>query len=574
MSRLRPSSRQLAWLLAGALLGLLPFTGGSPSAEPSAAGPFDVLIRSGTVYDGSGQKPRRADVALRGDRIAAVGDLTGATAKFIVDAQGLAVAPGFINMLSWSNESLLADGRSQSEVRQGVTTQIMGEGESMGPVNDAIRERMKREQTDIKYEIEWRTLGEYLYFLERRGVSQNVASFLGATTVREYVLGRGDKKPTPAELDRMRRLVEAEMRDGALGIASALEYAPAYYADTAELIELCKVAARHQGKYITHMRSEGRRLLEAIDEVIRISREANIPAEIYHFKAAGRENWSKMDAAVAKVEAARRDGLKITANTYCYPAACTGLDACIPPWAQDGGEIAMRRRLRDPEARKRIKSDIETLTDWPNFYREAGHPKNLLLVGFKKDHLKPLQGKTLEELARIRHMDPIETMMDLLAEDESRISTVYFLMSEENVRKLIPLPWVSFGCDEASQAPEGVFLKSMPHPRAYGNFARLLGKYVREEKLLPLEEAVRKLTSLPATNLGLDRRGLLREGYFADVVVFDPRTIADRATYEKPHQYAVGVRHVFVNGVQVLKDGEHTGATPGRALWGPGKERR
>jgi N-acyl-D-amino-acid deacylase len=539
-----------------------------PAAEPMAA--FDILIRRGTVYDGTGQPGRRADVGIRGDKIAAVGDLATATAKTTIDAAGLAVAPGFINMLSWSTDSLIADGRSQSEIRQGVTTQIMGEGDSMGPVNDAIRTRMKREQTDIKYEIEWRTLGEYLYFLERKGVSQNVASFLGATTVREYVLGRDNKKPTPEQMNQMRRLVEAEMRDGALGIASALEYAPAYYADTEELIELCKVAAKYQGKYISHMRSEGPRLLEGIDELIRIAREANIPAEIYHFKAAGEPNWSKMDAAIAKVEEARKAGLKVTADMYCYTAGATGLDACVPPWAQVGGELAMRRRLRDPEARRRIAGDLKK-NDWPNFYYNAGSPDRILLVSFRKDHLKPLQGLTLAEVAKRRGTDPVTTLMDLLAEDESRIGTIYFLMSENNVRKLIPLPWVSFGCDEASQAPEGVFLKSKPHPRAYGNFARLLGKYVRDEKLLPLEAAVHKLTGLPAVNLGLDHRGLLKEGYFADVVVFDPATIADRATYAEPHQYAVGMKHVFVNGVQVLKDGEHTGATPGRALWGPGK---
>ncbi len=548
-------------LLTGAWLTL-------PAAEPAAA--FDILIRNGAIYDGTGQPPRRADVGIRGDKIAAIGDLANATAKTTIDAAGLAVAPGFINMLSWSTESLLADGKSQSEIRQGVTTQIMGEGESMGPVNDAIRARMKREQTDIKYEIEWRTLGEYLYFLERKGVSQNVASYLGATTVREYVLGRSDVKPTAEQMERMRRLVESEMKDGALGIASALEYAPAYYADTTELIEMCKVAARYQGKYISHMRSEGPRLLEGIDEVIRIAREAHIPAEIYHFKAAGRDNWPKMDAAIAKVEAARKAGLQITANMYCYTAGATGLDACIPPWAQNGGEIAMRRRLRDPEARKRIAADLQK-TDWPNFYHNAGSPENILLVSFKKDNLKPLQGMTLAQVAAQRGKEPVEVLMDLLAEDESRIGTIYFLMSEENVRKLIPLPWVSFGCDEASQAPEGVFLKSLPHPRAYGNFARLLGKYVREEKLLPLEAAIHKLTGLPAGNLGLDRRGLLQEGYFADVLVFDPATIADKATYAKPHQYAVGMKHVVVNGLQVLKDGEHTGAMPGRALWGPGR---
>jgi len=532
----------------------------------------DILIRGGTVYDGSGARPRQIDVALRGDRIAAVGHLGDARAKTVVDAKGLAVAPGFINMLSWSVDSLLADGRSQSEVRQGVTTQIMGEGWSWGPVNDAIKKRMKAQQVDFKYEIEWTTLSDYLYFLERKGVSQNVASFLGATTVREYVLGLENKKPSPEEMERMRRLVEREMRDGALGIASALEYAPAYYADTEELIELCKVAARYQGKYITHMRSEGPRLLEGIDEVIRISRAAKIPAEIYHFKAAGRDNWNKMDAAIARIEAARHEGLPITADMYCYTAAATTLDACTPSWAMEGGVVPMRRRLRDPDTRKRIADDIRNRQEGgPNFYRNAGSPDNLLLVSFKQPALKPLQGKTLAQIAKLRGKDPVETLMDLLVEDESGIGTVYFLMSEENVRKLIPLPWISFGCDEASQAPEGVFLKSMPHPRAYGNFARLLGKYVREEKLLPLEAAIRKLTSLPATNLGLDQRGLLREGYFADLVVFDPQTIADRATYDKPHQYAIGMKHVFVNGVQVLKDGKHTGARPGRALWGPGK---
>ena len=508
---------------------------------------WDILIRGGTVYDGSGARPRQIDVALR------VGHLGDARAKTVVDAKGLAVAPGFINMLSWSVDSLLADGRSQSEVRQGVTTQIMGEGWSWGPVNDAIKKRMKAQQVDFKYEIEWTTLSDYLYFLERKGVSQNVASFLGATTVREYVLGLENKKPSPEEMERMRRLVEREMRDGALGIASALEYAPAYYADTEELIELCKVAARYQGKYITHMRSEGPRLLEGIDEVIRISRAAKIPAEIYHFKAAGRDNWNKMDAAIA--------------DMYCYTAAATTLDACTPSWAMEGGVVPMRRRLRDPDTRKRIADDIRNRQEGgPNFYRNAGSPDNLLLVSFKQTALKPLQGKTLAQIAKLRGKDPVETLMDLLVEDESGIGTVYFLMSEENVRKLIPLPWISFGCDEASQAPEGVFLKSMPHPRAYGNFARLLGKYVREERAVTLPEAIRRLARLPADNLGLAGRGRIEPGCFADLVVFDPATVDDSATYQHPHQYAVGVRDVIVNGRPALRAGAFTGAFPGRAL--------
>jgi N-acyl-D-amino-acid deacylase len=533
--------------------------------------PFDFIIRGGTVYDGSGKAGVHTDIGIRGDKIAAVGDLAKSKSKTTIDASGLAVAPGFINMLSWSNESLLVDGRRQSEVRQGVTTQILGEGWSMGPVNAAIKERMKREQVDIRYAIEWNTLDEYLYFLQRQGISQNVASFLGATTVREYVIGLENKKPTADQLESMRRLVEREMKNGALGIATALEYSPAYYADTEELIELCKVAAKHKGMYISHMRSEGIRLMEGIDEVIRISREAGIPAEIYHFKAAGKDNWNKMDAAIARVKAARRAGQKITANMYVYTAGAASLTACIPPWAMAGGEIAMRRRLRDPEDRKRVLDDIRTKTDWPNFYRNAGSPDRLVLISFKQERLKPLQGKTLAEIAKLRGKDPVETLLDLLLEDESSIGTAYFITAEENIRKIVPLPWVSFGCDEAAQAPEGVFLKSMPHPRAYGNFARVLGKYVREETLLSLEDAIRKLTSLPATNLGLDHRGQLKEGYFADVVIFDPKTIIDHATYEKPHQYATGVRHVFVNGAQVLKDGEHTGAKPGRALWGPGK---
>jgi N-acyl-D-amino-acid deacylase len=573
----RSRSLTPAWCLPfGALLALClsdtRYQADDRPKEPSDT--FDVLIRGGTVYDGSGKAPQRADVGIRGGQIVVLGDLAGATGKTVVDAQGLAVAPGFINMLSWSNESLLVDGRGQSEVRQGVTTQILGEGWSWGPVNPAIKKRMLAEQTDIKYDIEWATLSDFLYFLQRRGVSQNVASFLGAATVREYVLGLDNKKPTAEELERMRQLVEREMRGGALGIGSALEYAPAYYADTEELIELCKVAAKYKGKYITHMRSEGERLLEGIDEVIRISRAAGIPAEIYHIKAAGKNNWKKMDAAIAKVEAARREGLAITANMYCYTAGAAPLTACIAPWAMEGGDTAMRRRLRDPDSRRRILDDIRTKTDWPNFYHNAGSPDNLMPVSFRQEALKPLQGKTLAQIAKQRGKDPVETLLDLLLEDGSGISTVYFITAEENIRKLVPLPWISFGSDESAQAAEGVFLKSMPHPRGYGNFARLLGKYVRDEKLVPLEEAIRKLTHLPATNLGLDRRGLLRSGYFADVVVFDPKTIADRATYEKPHQYAVGVKHAFINGVQVLKDGEHTGAKPGRALWGPGKVER
>ena len=533
---------------------------------------FDVIIKGGTVYDGTGGEPRDVDVAIRGDRIAAVGGFKNVKARAIINAKGLAIAPGFINMLSWSTESLIQDGKSQSEIRQGVTTEIMGEGESMGPVNDRVREHMLREQSDIKYDIKWKTLAEYLKYLESRGISCNVASFIGATTIRENVIGFEDKPPNPEQLDQMRELVRKEMEAGALGIGTSLIYPPAFYAKTEELVELCKVAAKYQGKYISHMRSEGNRLLEALDELIRISRDAGIPAEVYHIKAAGQKNWPKEDDLLSRIEAAQKEGLKITADMYTYRAGGTGLDACLPPWTEDGGYPALFKRLRDPATREKIKAEVQTSSDdWENMYLAAGGPQNILLSQFKSDKLKPLTGKTLAEVAKMRGKDPIDTAMDLIAEDGSRIGTIYFMISEENIRKELAKPWISFGSDEASQAPEGVFLKSNPHPRAYGNFARVLGKYVRDEKVLPMSDAIHRLSGLPATNLGLDHRGFLKEGMFADVVVFDPTTIADRATYEKPHQYAVGVKHVFVNGVQVLKDGEHTGAKPGRALWGPGK---
>src|SRR5436309_2302711 len=533
----------------------------------SADAPFDIVIKGGTVYDGTGGEGHVTDVAIRGDRIAGVGDFAKASAKKTIDARGLAVAPGFINMLSWSNESLIQDGRSQSEIRQGVTTEIMGEGESMGPLNDRMKARIVREQTDIKFEIKWNALAEYLQYLERRGVSCNVASFLGATTVREYVIGLEDKQPTAEQLDQMRELVRKEMEAGALGIGTSLTYPPAFYAKTEELIELCKVAAKYQGKYISHMRSEGNQLLESFDELIRISHEAGIPAEVYHIKAAGEKNWPKEDQLLERIEAAQKDGMKIRANMYTYTAAGTGLDACLPPWTEDGGYPALFKRLREPGTRQKIAAEVRTPTDeWENVYITAGGPDRILLVGFKSEKLKPLTGKTLAAVAEMRGKDPISTIMDLISEDESRIGTIYFEMSEENIKKELAKPWISFGSDEASQAPEGVFLKSNPHPRAYGNFARVLGKYVRDEKLIPMREAIRRLSGLPATNLALDHRGFLKQGMFADVVVFDAATIADRATFDKPHQYAVGMKQVFVNGVQVIKDGEHTGAKPGRAL--------
>ncbi|HEY1250567.1 MAG TPA: D-aminoacylase [Thermoanaerobaculia bacterium] len=547
------------------------FVAGVSSASAQAPPSYDVVIRGGTVYDGSGAEGRRADVGIRGDRIETVGDLSKASAKATVDATGLAVAPGFVNMLSWSTDSLIVDGKSQSELRQGVTTQIFGEGFSMGPLNDKLKAFMKSQQTDFQYDIPWNTLAEYLAYLEKRGISQNVASYVGATTVRTYVVGFDNRPPTAAELDTMRELVRKEMEAGALGIGSALIYAPGNYASTEELIELCKVAAKYKGKYISHMRSEGDKLLEAIDELIRISREAGLPAEIYHLKAAGKANWPKMDQAIAKVEDARRAGLKISANMYTYTAGATSLDACVPPWAHDGGQEALIKRLKDPETRAKIAAQMhEPGKDWENLCLLTGGPENVLLAGFGPEAMKPLTGKTLAEVAKMRGKDWVETAIDLNIESDASVGAIYFLMSDDNVKKQVKLPWVSFGSDAGSEAPEGVFLKSNPHPRAYGNFANVLGKFVREEKALTLPDAIRKLSSLPATNLGLDHRGFLMPGMYADVVVFDPATIAARATYEKPQQYAVGVRDVLVNGVHVLKGGEPTGNPAGRALKGPG----
>ena len=532
---------------------------------------FDIIIKGGTVYDGSGRPPRRADIGIKGDRIAAVGNLSRASSPTIIDARGQAVAPGFINMLSHSESSLIVDPRSLSEIKQGVTTQIFGEF-SMGPLNDQMKQRLRETRGESRYQVEWTTLAEYLTYLEKRGIPQNVASFIGAATIREHVIGLEDMQPTPAQLDQMRELVRREMEAGALGITTALIYPPAFFAKTEELIELCKVAAKYKGKYTTHMRSEGNQLIEAVQETIRISREAGLPAEIYHLKASGAANWPKMDQVFRMIEDARRSGLKITADMYTYPAGGTGLDASMPPWVWDGGREAGYKRLQDPDTRRKIADAIRTNSnDWENLYMLAGSPDRLLLASFRSEKLKPLVGKTLGEVAKMRGTDPVETIMDLVLEDRSRVGTIYFLMSEDNLKKQIRQPWVSFGSDAASIAPEGNALRTSAHPRAYGNFARLLGKYVREEKVISLTEAVRRLSSLPATNLGLDRRGFLKPGMFADVVVFDPQTIADRATFENPHQLSVGVKDVFVNGTQVLKDGEHTGAKPGRALWGPGK---
>jgi N-acyl-D-amino-acid deacylase len=544
---------------------------GRAGRQAADAESFDVIIRGGTVYNGSGSPGRIADVAIDGDRIVRVGNLGAARGESEIDARGLAVAPGFINMLSWATESLIEDGRGVADLLQGVTLEVFGEGSSMGPVNDAMKKEAVELMGDIKYDITWTTLGEYLDHLVKRGVSPNVASFIGATTVRVHELGYADRQATPAELERMQGLVRRAMEEGALGVGSSLIYAPAFYASTDELIALSKAAAPYGGSYISHMRSEGARLLESVDELMRIAKEGGVPAEIYHLKAAGNSNWGKLPAVIAKVDSARAAGLDIRANMYNYTAGATGLDAAMPPWVQEGGYAEWAKRLKDPAIRARVAAEMRTPTDkWENFFTAVGTPDKIILVGFRNDSLKPLTGKTLAEVARLRGKSPEETAMDLVIEDGSRVGTVYFLMSEDNVRRQVAIPWVSFGSDAEAPATEGVFLKSNPHPRAYGNFARLLGKYVRDEKIIPLEEAIRRLTWLPARNLKIASRGALTPGYFADVAIFDPAKISDHATFERPHQYATGMVHVFVNGVQVVKDGRHTGAKPGRVVRGPG----
>lgn len=553
------------------------------AAACADAANYDALISGGTVYDGSGAAPFVGDVAINGDRVVAVGDLSAATAESVVDATGLAVSPGFVNMLSWATESLIVDGRSQGDLRQGVTLEVFGEGNSLGPMNAAMKEAWL--ETFVDYvgseqraaellggavEVPWTTLGDYLEFLETKGISTNVASFLGATTTRIHELGYADRAPNEEDLERMRQLVHTAMREGAMGIGSSLIYAPAFYAKTDELVAISSVAAEYGGMYISHMRSEGNRLLEAVEELIGISRAAGLPAEIYHLKQGGEQNWDKLDQVIEMVEAARTEGLRITADMYNYIAGSTGLDAAMPPWVQEGGYDAWAERLRDPSVRARVAAEmVAQQDDWENLMQGAT-PEGSLLVEFRNPDLRGYIGRTLADVAAERGTSAQKTAMDLVVEDGSRVQVVYFLMSEDNVKRQIALPWVSFDSDAGSMAPEPPFTDGSTHPRAYGNFARLLGKYVREEGVIPLEEAIRKLTSLPTTNLGISDRGMLAEGYYADVVVFDPATIIDHATFEDPHQYSTGVVHVFVNGGQVLRDGEHTGATPGRVVRGPG----
>lgn len=543
------------------------------TGQPRSDAPYDVLIRNGLIYDGFGQKPYRGDIAIRADRVVAVGKLTNLKAATVIDAKGMAVAPGFINVLSHTGDFLFRDGRSMSDLKQGVTTELFGES-SWGPIRtEDIRQGMNRFMKTMGDTCDWTTLEEFMLKLERKGITPNIASYVGAGVIRENILGENDVKPTPSQLAQMQALVREAMEGGALGVTTALIYPPNSFASTDELIALCREAARYKGRYIVHMRSEGDRLEEGIQELIRIGKEAHLPVELYHFKVGGVRNWPKIDKAIALINAARQQGQDVTADMYTYTAGMTGLTTCLPPYLFNGGFLAGWKRLQSPEERRKIVQEARQPTQpWENMFALSGSSKNILLMSFSQDSLKKYEGKTLEQVATLRRTDPYETVMDLIVQDKTRVEAVFFQMSEENVKKEIQQPWVSFGSDLWSIKEEDKQY-GIPHPRAFGNFARLLGKYVRDEKVISLEEAVRRLTSLPATNHKLTNRGFLKAGYFADVVIFDPATIADKATFENPFQYAVGVQHVWINGKQVLRDGEHTGASPGRALWGPGKKK-
>jgi N-acyl-D-amino-acid deacylase len=553
------------WQIVAVLAAVALAGCGAPGPE------YDYVLRGGTVYDGTGAPGFVADLAIQGDRIVKIGDVSGTSAKNEIDVSGLAVAPGFINMMSWSNESLIEDGTAQSDIRQGVTLEVLGEGTSMGPLTPEMKRRMQEGQGDIRYDVVWDTLGEYLDYLEKKGVAPNVCSYIGAATPRVAVIGHEDRPASAEELDRMRAMVRQAMEEGAMGVASSLVYPPGFFASTEELVELAKVAAEYDGVYASHIRSEGESLVEAVEELLRIVRESGARGELYHLKAAGRSNWGKLDEVIELIEQARREGVKITADAYTYTAGSAGLTSTMPPWVQEGGFEKALERMRDTATRARIKKEMNVAAkDWENMYVQAGGPKGVLLVGFKTEKLKPLTGKTLAEAAKIRGESPEDAAMNLILEDGGRVNTVYFTQSEDNLRKKVQLPWLSFCSDSPAMAPAGVFLKSSVHPRAYGSFARVLGKLTRDEGLMTLEEAVRKLAGLPAQTLGLKDRGLLKEGYFADVAVFDPARIEDHATYESPHQYATGMAHVFVNGGHTLADGEPTGVMAGRFVKGPG----
>ncbi len=531
-----------------------------------------ILLRNGIIFDGTGADPVRGDILISGDKITEIGDFSKTVASQVIDLEDLAVAPGFINMLSWATESLIEDGRSMSDIKQGVTLEVMGEGTSMGPLNDEMKRTRDTilSTADIHYDIEWTTLGEYLEFLERKGVAANVASFVGSSTLRIHAAGYDDREVTTDEMAEMKSLLHQAMREGAMGMSAALIYPPATYQTTEELIELCHVVAEYDGMYITHLRSEGEQFIAALDELIQVMRATGVTGEIYHLKASGKSNWHKMDEAIKKIEAARAEGLPLTADMYTYPYSGTGLASCIPAWAHDGGFQRMIERLKDPHLRERIKTEMSLPSDqWENMFYENG-ADGILLAGFAKQELRQYQGMTLRQVMTERGTSAADTVIDLLIEDNSRIFTLYFSMSEDNLRQQMKLPWVSFCSDAGSIATEGAFLSYHPHPRAYGSFARVLGKYVRDEGAITLSEAIRRLSGFPADNLKLKHRGYLKPGNFADLAIFAPEHIQDHSVPGNPHQYSEGMVHVFVNGVQVLRDGKHTGDLPGRVLRGPG----
>jgi len=531
---------------------------------------YDVLIRNGNIYDGTGAPPYQADIAVKGDQVVGIGDFEHQSAELEIDATGLAVAPGFFNLLSHAHLSLLTDGRAMSDVFQGITFEVLSEA-SLSPLTDATAEFWAQLFSEEDVELDWRTVGDYLEKVENSGVAPNFGMFVSAATVRINVLGMDDVDPTPEQLEKMKAMVGQAMRDGALGLTTALIYAPGTYAETEELIELARVAGQYGGIYTAHMRSEANQLIEAIDETLRIGQEAGLPVKIHHLKAGGKPNWEKMDVAIAKINALRAQGVPVTADMYTYVAGATGLDASMPTWVQAGGYEKWAERLQDPEIRARVKAEMAVnAEDWENLGFLAG-PDGMILVGFENPELKDkYMGKTLAEIASSRGQDYRDTIIDLVIEDGSRVGTVYFLMSEENLAKQIRQPWVMFGSDADAPAAEGKTLEEGAHPRTYGNTARLLGKYVREEQIITLQEAVRRLTLLPAETLSIPARGRLAPGYFADVAIFDPALVGDHSTFNKPHQYSSGMIYVLVNGIPVVSQGEHTGATPGRAVHGPG----
>ena len=532
---------------------------------------YDIIIRNGRVIDGSGRPGINADIAINGDRIDRIGNLRGAKAKREIDARGQVVAPGFIDMLGQSEQYVLIDPRAMSKVMMGVTTEITGEGESIAPVNDRILKEQEDFNRRYNLTVDWRTFDEYFKRLDRQGAGVNLGSFVGATQVREYVIGYDNRPPTAVELRQMKQLVADAMKDGALGVSTSLQYVPARFAKTDEIVELAKVAHQYGGIYITHQRSEANAIDDSMKEVFEIARRANIPAEIWHFKTAYKKNWGRMPEMLRRIAAARRRGLKITADVYPYVAGSTSLSACLPPWAIEGGTDKMVARLKDAETRKRLKWEISNdAKDWENIYLGSGGPGGILIGSVVNRELEQWQGKRLSEIASAQNKDPLDALFDFIIADHGQTGAIFFMMSEDDMKAALKSPFVSICTDSGARATDGPLAGSKSHPRGWGTYPRILGRYVRDEKLMPLEFAIHKMTGLPASNVGLKERGLLRQGYFADITIFDPKTIIDRATFEEPNQYPVGINYVIVNGQIEVENGQRMPANSGRVLRGPG----